>query len=87
MTCRRAACAEFEGIPQATLRQWLVDALQAQQDLMTGAKGESYSYSQGEGSKSVSFSRTNLNDLAVYIRRLQACLSGRGRGGPMRPFF
>lgn len=46
-------------------------AQQAYIDISSGAKGESYSYTQGDGSKSVTYTRTNLAQLAALIRMLQ----------------
>ena len=46
-------------------------AQQAYIDLSTGAKGESYSYTQGDGSKSVTFTRANIAQLVALIRTLQ----------------
>jgi hypothetical protein len=39
-----------------------------------GAKGESYSYTQGDGAKSVTYTKANLGDLTQAIRLLQAQL-------------
>ena len=47
------------GVAPATLQQWLADAQQALHDLSTGAKGESFSYTQGDGSKSVTYTRAD----------------------------
>lgn len=80
------ASNEFVGIPASTLQSWLAEALQAQHDLMTGAKGESYSYTQGDGNKSVTFTRVNIADLSAYILRLKMAL-GLGRARPLRPYF
>lgn len=52
----------------------LAAAQQAYIDLSTGNKGESYSYSQGDGSKSVTYTRANLAQLVALIRDLQAQL-------------
>lgn len=59
------------GMNPATLQAALASAQQAYLDLSTGAKGESYSYSQGDGSKSVTFTRANIAQLSVLIRQLQ----------------
>jgi gpW len=64
----------FAGVPQATLQTWLGQAQQAYQDLITGAKGEVYAYTQGAGAKSVTYTRANVANLEAYIRELQAAL-------------
>ena len=58
----------------------LAAAQQAYIDLSTGAKGESFSYTQGDGSKSVTYTRANLADLSSLIRLLQAQLGIVCRG-------
>lgn len=55
-------------------------AQQAYIDLSTGAKGVSFSYSQGDGSKSVTYTRADLAQLAALIRTLQMQLGVIGRG-------
>ena len=56
----------------------LSDALQkAQQayiDLTTGSRGVSFSYSQGDGTRSVSYQQSSLADLLALIQLLQAQL-------------
>lgn len=61
-------------MPTATLQANLAAAQQAYIDLSTGAKGESYSYTQGDGAKSVSFTRAELPALANLIQLLQSQL-------------
>jgi hypothetical protein len=62
------------GLPTAKLQQALADAQQAYLDLSTGAKGASYSYTQGDGAKSVTYTQTNIAQLSALIRQLQAQL-------------
>ena len=52
----------------------LAAAQQAFIDLSAGNKGESYSYTQGDGAKSVTYTRANLAQLTALIRELQAQL-------------
>lgn len=59
------------GLSTAQLTQALADAQQAYLDLSTGQKGESFTYTQGDGSKSVTFTRANLAQLTSLIRQLQ----------------
>ncbi len=61
----------FAGMSTAQLQKALTDAQQAYIDLSTGAKGESYSYTQGDGAKSVTFTRANIQQLTLLIRNLQ----------------
>lgn len=62
------------GVQTSALQKALANAQQAYTDLSTGAKGESYSYTQGDGSKSVTYTKANLPDLAAFIQSLQAQL-------------
>jgi hypothetical protein len=84
------SCSSFDpsssllaGRDIATLQADLAAAQQAYVDLSTGAKGESYSYTQGDGSKSVTYTRGNLQQLAALIQMLQAQLGIVQR--PRRP--
>ncbi|MTK12695.1 MAG: phage head-tail adapter protein [Clostridiaceae bacterium] len=54
------------------LRQRLAAMQQAYLDLSSGARGESYSYTQGDGSKSVTYTRGNIAQLVQAIIQLQA---------------
>lgn len=76
-------------VPLATVRQWLVAAVTAEQELLSGAKVATASYSQGDGSRSVSYSAADRIMLKARITELQAFLGiGRpGRRGPMRVMF
>jgi len=74
--------SDFAGVPEPTLRQWLFQAQQALHELSTGEKGESYSYTQGDGAKSVTYSRANIGMLTAHIAALKAQL---GIGGGRRP--
>lgn len=58
------------GVLQARLTQMQQDYL----DLSTGRKLETASYAQGDGSKSVTYTRANLGQLIMAIRQLQAQL-------------
>jgi hypothetical protein len=62
------------GMPMAKLQAALAEAQQAYLDLSTGAKGASYSYTQGDGAKSVTYTQTNIAQLSALIRQLQAQL-------------
>ena len=58
----------------AALQTALANAQQAYIEISTGNKGESYSYSQGDGSKSVTYTRANIAGLVSLIKQLQAQL-------------
>lgn len=83
----------LDGVDIGTLQAQLVKMQQAYMDLSTGAKGESFSYSQGEGARSTTFTRANIGQLVQAIIALQTQidrLSGTGhinRRPPMIPFF
>lgn len=56
------------------LRDALQKAQQAYIDLTTGTRGVSFSYSQGDGTRSVSYQQSSLADLLALIQLLQAQL-------------
>jgi hypothetical protein len=76
----------LSGVPPATLQQWLAEAQTALHELSTGAKGESFSYTQGDGSKSVTYTRADLGALQSHILALQYALGMRRRRA-IRPVF
>lgn len=63
------------GMSDVQLKQALVQAQQAYIDLSTGAKGVSFSYTQGDGTRSVSYQQTSLGDLLALIQTIQAMLN------------
>jgi hypothetical protein len=82
----------LEGVSVAQLQAQLSQMQQAYLDLSRGAKGESYSYTQGEGGRSVTYTRTNVADLVQAILGVQRqidMLTGVrvNRRRPIRPFF
>ncbi|HHH0684241.1 TPA: gpW family head-tail joining protein [Yersinia enterocolitica] len=56
------------------LRSALTQAQQAYLELSTGAKGVSFSYAQGDGTRSVSYQPTDIGQLTSLIQLLQAQL-------------
>ena len=79
---------DFAGVAPATLQTWLLEAQLALQKLMTGTKEASLSYSQGDGSRSVSYTMATVAGLRAHIAALQAALGVFGSGRrPIRPFF
>ncbi|ELT9609924.1 TPA: gpW family head-tail joining protein [Raoultella planticola] len=59
-------------------RDQLIEALttaqQAYLELLSGDKGVSFSYSQGDGTRSVTFQKTEIQHLVSLIQGLQAQL-------------
>ncbi|HLN23444.1 MAG TPA: gpW family head-tail joining protein [Patescibacteria group bacterium] len=71
------------GMSVGVLEAQLATMQQAYLDLSTGAKGESYSYTQGDGSKSVTYTRASLPALVQAILAVQSqidLLSGHRHG-------
>ena len=62
------------GMSTTQLQTQLTAMQTAYLNLVSGALGESYSYTQGDGSKSVTYTRANLPALAQAIRLVQAQL-------------
>jgi len=72
------------GMTQAQLQAALTQAQTAYTALMTGSKGETFSYAQGEGSKSVTYTRANVANLTYFIAEIQRALGIRGRRRAIR---
>lgn len=62
------------GMTDEQLRDALQKAQQAYIDLATGSRGVSFSYTQGDGTRSVSYQQSSLADLLALIQLLQAQL-------------
>lgn len=62
------------GMTDAQLRDALQKAQQAYIDLTTGSRGVSFYYTQGDGTRSVSYQQSSLADLLALIQLLQAQL-------------
>jgi hypothetical protein len=78
----------FDGMDTAQLQAALTKAQQAYIDLSTGSKGESFSYAQGDGQKSVTYTRASVGQLIQLINQLKAALGLECRPRrPMRPVF
>lgn len=78
----------FAGMDPVALAKSLADAQQAAIDLASGSKGESYSYTQGDGAKSVTYTRANIGALYALIAQLQQALGLTSRSRrPIRPVF
>ena len=59
----------------AQLQDALAKAQQAYIDLAAGSRGVSLSYTQGDGTRSVSYQHSSLSDLVALIQLLQAQLN------------
>lgn len=64
----------FTGMSRAQLQAALTTLQQAYIDLMAGNKGESFTYTQGDGSKSVVYTRAQIAYLSATIAELQQLL-------------
>lgn len=64
----------FAGMSTPALQAALTSAQQAYIDLTTGGKLEVAAYTQGDGSKSVTYTRAQLGALTLLIKQLQAQL-------------
>ena len=62
------------GMTDEQHRDALQKAQQAYIDLTTGSRGVSFSYTQGDGTRSVSYQQSSLADLLALIQLLQAQL-------------
>ncbi|WP_410015817.1 gpW family head-tail joining protein [Sodalis sp. C49] len=62
------------GMTTAQLQTALSNAQQAYLELASGAKGVSFSYSQGDGNRSVTYAQTDVAKLGALIQLLQAQL-------------
>ncbi|UKS45613.1 gpW family protein [Klebsiella michiganensis] len=71
------------GMSTEQLQAALSQAQQAYIDLSTGAKGISFSYTQGDGTRTVTYQQTSLGDLLALIQTIQAML-GVSRRRPIR---
>jgi hypothetical protein len=61
----------FAGMQQTALQLALINAQTALIQLQSGAKGVSFTYAQGDGTRSVTYTQTNIGDLTALIRQLQ----------------
>ncbi|WP_237387323.1 gpW family protein [Xenorhabdus sp. Sc-CR9] len=71
------------GMSREQLQAALNAAQQAYIELSTGAKGVSFSYTQRDGTRSVSYQQTSLGDLLALIQAIQTEL-GIARRRPFR---
>ncbi|SUY95331.1 phage head-to-tail joining protein [Citrobacter freundii] len=71
------------GMTRAQLQEALNAAQAAYVNLMTGQQGVSFSYAQGDGTRSVTYQQTSLPQLMAFIQLLQTQLGIASR--PRRP--
>ncbi|WP_233863494.1 gpW family protein [Paraburkholderia adhaesiva] len=78
----------FAGMTTAQLQAALDAAQAAYVRLMTGGQGVSFSYTQGDGTRSVTYTAANPAMLAAFIRQLQQQLGIICRGrAPVRFWY
>lgn len=82
----------LDGIDVTVLQQRLQALQSAYLDLTSGAKVATVAYSQGDGSRTVSYTPANIGELTAAIITVQSQidkLTGQcvGRRAPMRPYF
>lgn len=73
----------FEGWTREAKQAALTSAQQALIDLASGNKGEAFAYTQGDGSKSVTYTRADMGTLQNLIQSLKYSLGMLG--GSRRP--
>lgn len=88
MTTFPVTCGIFAGMTQVQLQALLIAAQNAYNQLMTGTKGVTFSYAQGDGTKSVTYTQASVANLTQYIMQINQALGNCcGRRRPMRFFF
>ena len=76
------------GVPAATLQTWLTQAQTALMQLQMGGKPISVAYTQGDGSKSVTYTQASLPNLTNWILLLNTALGNScAPRRPLRPYF
>lgn len=83
-TCRPP---ELIGISDAQLQTWLTAVQLAIQELTVGGKVSTVSYAQGDGSKSVTYTQSDLSALRMRARMLAAALGLARPRRAIRPLF
>lgn len=71
------------GMSREQLLAALNQAQEAYTELMTGNKGVSFSYTQGDGTRSLTYQTTDIDKLQAFIMQLQYQLGMIAR--PRRP--
>lgn len=85
-----AQCAPsgpLAGMSTDQLQAALASAQQAYTELLTGSRGVTFGYTQGDGAKSVTFQATSPAQLTAFIQQLQRALGIGGRRRPLRMLY
>jgi gpW len=61
----------FAGMTPAQLQAAIASAQAAYIELMSGQKVASLSYAQGDGAKTITYEKTNIAALQMFIKQLQ----------------
>lgn len=67
------------GMSQEQLKVALNEAQAAYIELLSGRRGVSFSYAQGDGTRTVTYSQTSTADLLALIQTIQRALGMRTR--------
>jgi hypothetical protein len=82
------ATSIFAGMTTQQLQAALASAQRAYLDLSTGGKVVTAAYTQGDGSRSVTYTAASLPNLVALIKQLQAQLGIVCHGRrPIRPMY
>lgn len=78
----------FAGMPRHYLQEQLEATQRAYIELSSGAKVVTASYTQGDGTKSVTYTQASLGNITALIKELQAQLGIISHGRrPIRPVY
>lgn len=82
----------LDGVSLQALQIRLSAMQQAYLDLTTGGKLESAAYTQGDGSRTVTYTKANIGDLTQAILAVQTQIDQLNgvrinRRAPLRPYF
>lgn len=81
-------CGVFAGMTQAQLEAALAGAQAAYIALMSGQKGVTFSYTQGDGAKAVTYQATSVANINFFMIQLQQALGlCCARRRPLRPVY
>ena len=62
----------FAGIPQETIQRWFSQAQSDRHGITTGHIQEMVAYGQGDGTKTVTYTRADLTEVHAYVAALGA---------------
>jgi hypothetical protein len=76
------------GVPRTTLQQWLLTAQTALMQFATGSKVVQAQYQQGDGNRTITYTKPDMAALREFILELQVQLGIKPYGRrPLRPVF